>query len=101
VSWKVQVGCRNILKIWMLAPLMWCIWRERNTRSFEDQETSVVELKKIMFNSLYTWIAMHNSSTFSDFLWTSVLPFFFFFFPNMRFLLCTSYILGLCSSVLL
>jgi hypothetical protein len=36
-------------------------------RSFEDRETSVVELKKIIFNSLYTWIAAHNSFLFSSF----------------------------------
>jgi hypothetical protein len=39
--------------------------------SFEDQETSVVELKKIMFKFIYTWIAAFNSlqcSSFSDFL---------------------------------
>jgi hypothetical protein len=44
---------------------------ERNARSFEDIETSVVELKRIMFNALYTWIAAHHSllfSSFSDFL---------------------------------
>jgi hypothetical protein len=34
--------------------LMWCIWRERNVRCFEDREISVVELKNIMFKSLYT-----------------------------------------------
>jgi hypothetical protein len=67
------VGSRNILEVWRLAPLclMWCIWRERNARSFEDRETSVVELKNIMFKSLYTWIAAYNSlpfSSFSDFL---------------------------------
>jgi hypothetical protein len=41
--------------------LMWCLWRERNARSFEDIETSVVELKRIMFNTLYTWISTHHS----------------------------------------
>jgi hypothetical protein len=45
------------------------IWREHNARSFEDRETLVVELKKIMFNSLFTWIVAHNSLfVFSSFL---------------------------------
>jgi hypothetical protein len=32
---------------------MWCIWREWNKRSFEDSVISVLELKVIMFKSLY------------------------------------------------
>jgi hypothetical protein len=31
-------------------------------------KTSVVELKKILLNSLYTWIATHNIFLFSSFL---------------------------------
>jgi hypothetical protein len=52
-----------------MAPLyvMWCIWREQNTRSFEDCKISVVELKNVMFKSLYTWIAAYNSLLFSSF----------------------------------
>jgi hypothetical protein len=68
-----QVGHGNILEEWRLASLylMWCIWKKRNARNFEDIETSVVELKMIMFRALYTWIAPHHSllfSSFSDFL---------------------------------
>ena len=45
-----QVGHRDILKVWMFVPLclMWCIWREQNAQSFEDRETAVTELKKII-----------------------------------------------------
>jgi hypothetical protein len=31
--------------------------------SFEDLKTSMVELKNIMFKSLYTWIVADDSST--------------------------------------
>jgi hypothetical protein len=34
--------------------LMWCIWREQNAKSFEDCESSVLELKAVMFKSLYS-----------------------------------------------
>jgi hypothetical protein len=48
------------------------VYLERaNARCFEDRETSVVELKNIMFKSFYTWIVAHNSlhfSSFSEFL---------------------------------
>jgi hypothetical protein len=46
-------------------------WRERNSLSFEDRETSLVELKKLIFNSFYARIVAHNSlilSSFSDFM---------------------------------
>jgi hypothetical protein len=63
LSWGGQVGHCDILEVWRPAPLclMWCIWREQNAQNFEDRETSVLELKKIIFNSLYTLIAAHNS----------------------------------------
>jgi hypothetical protein len=56
-----------------LAPLclLWCIWRERNARLFEDVETSMVELRKRLLNTLYIWIASHHSLnifTYVDFL---------------------------------
>jgi len=49
-SWRGQVGRQNILEAWKMAPLclMWCIWRERNVRSFEDCGRSVEQLKSIM-----------------------------------------------------
>jgi hypothetical protein len=55
------VGSCNILEVWLLAPLclMWCICREQNARRFENREISVVELKNIMFKSLYTWIEVY------------------------------------------
>jgi hypothetical protein len=34
--------------------LLWCLWRERNDRSFEDRERMMVELKSF-FNILYLW----------------------------------------------
>jgi hypothetical protein len=57
----------------MLAPLclLWCIWRERNARIFENVETSMVELQKSLLNMLYIWITSHhclNDFTFVDFL---------------------------------
>jgi hypothetical protein len=58
---------------WRLAPLclLWCIWRERNARLFENIETSMVELRKRLLNMLYFWIVSHNclnNFTYVDFL---------------------------------
>jgi hypothetical protein len=62
------VRSRNFLEVWRFSPLylMRCIWRKRNARS-KDREISVVELKNIMFKSLYTWIVVYNSLPFSSF----------------------------------
>jgi hypothetical protein len=43
---------------------MWCIWRERNAQHFEDVETSMVELRKRLLNTLYIWIASQHSLNF-------------------------------------
>jgi len=72
-SWGPVIGCARAKEAWRLAPLclLWCIWRERNARLFEDVETSMVELRKQLLNTLYIWIASHHSVnvfTYVDFL---------------------------------
>jgi hypothetical protein len=72
-SWGAASGSRHAKEVWRLAPLclLWCIWRERNARLFEDVETPMVELRKRLLNTLYSWIAPHHSLsvfTFVDFL---------------------------------
>jgi hypothetical protein len=43
--------------VWNLIPscLMWTIWRERNKRTFENQETPLAKLIELFFVSLYDW----------------------------------------------
>jgi hypothetical protein len=62
-SWGAAIGCGHAKEAWRLAPLclLWCIWRERNAWLFEDVETSIVELRKRLLNTLYIWIAPHHS----------------------------------------
>jgi hypothetical protein len=72
-SWGTSVGFGRAKEAWRLAPLclLWCIWRERNVRLFEDEETSMIELWKSLLNMLYFWIASHNclnNFTYVDFL---------------------------------
>ena len=47
---------RNIV-VWRIVPhyLMWRIWRERNSRSFEDRERSILEFKSFFFSTLLEW----------------------------------------------
>jgi hypothetical protein len=72
-SWGAAIGYGRAKEAWRLAPLclLWCIWREWNERLFEDVETSMVELRKRLLNTLYIWIASHHSLnvfTYVDFL---------------------------------
>jgi hypothetical protein len=55
-SWGPAIGCGHVKEAWRLAPLclLWCIWRERNARLFEDVETSMVELRKRLL--LWAWV---------------------------------------------
>jgi hypothetical protein len=54
-SWGAAIRYGRAKEAWRLAPLclLWCIWRERNARLFEDVETSMVELRKRLLNMLY------------------------------------------------
>jgi hypothetical protein len=69
-----QSESRCILEAWRLALcLIWCIWIERNARSFEDFERSVIKLKAVMFKSLYAWMAIVLVSLVFLHFWTCVL----------------------------
>jgi hypothetical protein len=51
--------------------LIWCLWRERNDRNFEDKERTFEEFRTLFFYSLYTWTAAFLAPlviTFLDFL---------------------------------
>lgn len=52
-------GCRKkrVRKAWRLAPLclMWCLWRERNRRTFEDLSLSIHGLKLALLRAFHFW----------------------------------------------
>jgi len=51
--------------------MVWCLWRERNDRNFEDKERTFEEFRTFFFYSLYTWTAAFLAPlviTFLDFL---------------------------------
>ena len=43
--------------IWNMVPacLMWIVWTERNQRSFEDTEKSLVQLQTLCQKTLFNW----------------------------------------------
>jgi hypothetical protein len=57
-GWQVQLGDTRNLVVWRMVPhcVMWCLWRERNARHFEDCERSIVDLKLLFFQTLYEWV---------------------------------------------
>ena len=48
---------KHLSSIWNLAPLclMWCLWRERNWRTFEDMASSDDQLLASFSGSLFYW----------------------------------------------
>lgn len=60
VVWKMVLCC-----------LMWCLWRERNDRQFEDKERTIEELISFFLHSLYSWTAAYLAPlviSYNDFL---------------------------------
>jgi hypothetical protein len=49
--WRGLRGSPRNTYVWKMVPfcLLWCIWRERNDRSFEDNERMVPELTFFFF----------------------------------------------------
>jgi hypothetical protein len=72
-SWRGQKGNQTVISIWRMAPLcvMWCVWKERNARYFEDCETNLINLKKLVIQTLFLWrvrLQSMTDSSYSDFL---------------------------------
>ena len=66
--WQGQFGNHLNSHIWIVIPhwLMCCFWREKNSWSFEDTESSMLDLKLFFFRTLLDWLsAMRNLSLFS------------------------------------
>ena len=71
--WQGSFGRHRNGFIWSIVPhgLMWYLWRERNSRCFEDIERSIPDLKLFIFRTLFDWLfALQNQSfpSFIDFL---------------------------------
>ena len=47
--WQSQFGHHRNGDIWIVVPhcLMWCIWKKRNSRCFEDIEHSMPDIKAV------------------------------------------------------
>ena len=56
-SWQGMFGQHQNIDLWRLVPhcLIWCIWCERNARSFERCEHSTLEVKSFFLHILLDW----------------------------------------------
>ena len=61
--WQGNFGHHRNGVIWMAVPhcLMWCIWRERNNRCFEDSERNIAGLKLFFFITQSDWMSIIGS----------------------------------------
>ena len=63
--WQGQFGRHRNGHIWIIVPhcLMRCLWKERNSRCFENNERSMPGLKLFFFRTLLDWLfALRNQS---------------------------------------
>jgi len=70
--------------VWKMVPccLMWCLWRERNDRQFEDKERTIEELISFFLHSLYSWTTAYLAPL-------HCIVFFFFLIAFLVYPLCT------------
>jgi hypothetical protein len=66
-------GCSRNAVVWKMVPccLLWCLWRERNNRQFDDKKRTIEELISFFFYSLYSRTAAFLAPlviSFNDFL---------------------------------
>ena len=66
--WRGSFGRHRHSGIWMCIPhcLMWCIWRERNARSFEGCERILLDLKMLILKTLAEWVSVSGCFPWSD-----------------------------------
>jgi len=71
-GWGTLLGRGTVNRIWKQVPLgvLWSLWRERNSKLFEDVEVPVGTLCRNVLHILYIWVSAHSpgSMSFADFL---------------------------------
>ena len=70
--WRNWFG-KHLSTIWnmVLACLMWLVWHEHNTHTFEDKERTLDHLKSLLFGTLFHWAHIWgctNCISLSEFL---------------------------------
>ena len=57
LEWKMKGMGKKRSVVWKMAPicLFWCIWGERNRRTFLEEEMTNTSLRKLFLRSLLEW----------------------------------------------
>ena len=65
--WQGHFGLLRNGVIWKIVPscLMWCIWKERNNRCFEDSERAMPDLKLLFLRTLLDWFSVWRNHPLS------------------------------------
>ena len=68
--WQGRFGRLPNAVIWKAIPhcVMWCLWRERNSRTFEGCEINVLDLKLQLFRTLFEWLSISGMFSFTNML---------------------------------
>ena len=68
--WGNSCHSIRIRKVWDMVPLcvFWCIWWERNSRSFEGKERNLMEVKGTVLRTLLDWSKAAGIISFSSIL---------------------------------
>ena len=66
--WWIGRGNLKIKELWNSIPrcVFWCIWRERNSRTFEDKERNLLDLKWLIMYTLMEWSNASGLTSFSS-----------------------------------
>jgi hypothetical protein len=69
-SWGDSCHSIGVRKVWDMVPpcVFWCIWGERNARSFEGMERNLMEIKGTVLRTLLDWSKAAGVGSFSSIL---------------------------------
>ena len=67
--WPGALGKNRQAVIWRTIPHcpLWCVWRERNLRTFEGLEMATPDLQLLFFRMLFEWIHVIGVFSFGSF----------------------------------
>ena len=66
--WNGSFGRHINIAFWKAVPhcIMWCLWQEQNSRSFEGCERTILDFKAFFLCTLLDWsVAFHSPPCFS------------------------------------
>ena len=95
---------KHLSSIWNLAPLclMWCLWRERKRRTFEDMESSANQLLASFSGSLFdcsrNWDSHLVILSLCSLALSCVISIFSFLFSFFSFFSLCTFLSALCFS---